>query len=347
MTPTLDRIARWRGVRQAVTRLVIVLMALFFLVVAVLVVPTYLAPRSSFGSAADAVHAQNDARGLMLQGVGGLVLLLGAYVTWRQLQLNRDALENNLRATTAQLKASQDQLTIAQEGQITQRFAQSVDQLGSAQIVVRLGGIYALERIARNSPADAATIGEILSSYIRQHAARPVHGGSEDAPLEGGPVPDHLQVRAADVQAALTVLAKGELQPGVGERLRLMHTDLRRANLWEAQLTGADLEGAHLGWAWMRLARLDRADLTDADLRQADLAGANLEGAGRRTHASLEVRYCRDDGRGSVRDVRGGTGRTRCLRDRPGRTSSGLPGRRPPAARQGRAAGLAPLPDRD
>ena len=279
MTPTLDRIARWRGVRQAVTRLAIVLMALFFLVVAVLVVPTYLAPRSSFGSAADAVHAQNDARGLMLQGVGGLVLLLGAYVTWRQLQLNRDALENNLRATTAQLKASQDQLTIAQEGQITQRFAQSVDQLGSEQIVVRLGGIYALERIARNSPADAATIGEILSSYIRQHAARPVHGGSEDAPLEGGPVPDHLQVRAADVQAALTVLAKGKLQPGVGERLRLMHTDLRRANLWEAQLTGADLEGAHLGWAWMRLARLDRADLTDADLRQADLAGSNLEGA--------------------------------------------------------------------
>ena len=170
MTPTLDRIARWHGVRQAVTRLAIVLMALSFLVVTVLVVPNYLAPRSSFGSAADAVHAQNDARGLMLRGAGGLVLLLGAYVTWRQLQLNRDALDNNLRATTAQLKASQDQLTIgAQEGQITQRFAQSVDQLGSEQIVVRLGGIYALERIARNSPVDAATIGEILSSYIRQH----------------------------------------------------------------------------------------------------------------------------------------------------------------------------------
>jgi hypothetical protein len=42
-----------------------------------------------------------------------------------------------------------------------------------------------------------------------------------------------------------------------------------------------------------------------------------------------------------TRNIRGGTGRTRCPLDRPGRTSSGPPGRCRPVARQGRAAGRA------
>ena len=153
-----------------------VVAAVTFLAVAVLVLPAYLAPRSAFDNDGDAVRAQNDARGMMLQGLGGLVLLLGAYVTWRQYQVNREAMQDNLRATAAHLKAAQDQLVIAQEGQITERFTRAVDQLGSDQLVVRLGGIYALERIAMNSPRDAATIAEVLSSYIRQHAPWPADG---------------------------------------------------------------------------------------------------------------------------------------------------------------------------
>jgi hypothetical protein len=279
MTQTLDRPAGLSVARRVSMSLAVISIALALLAVAIFVLPAHLAPRSSFASAADAVRAQNDARGLMLQGLGGLVLLLGAYVTWRQLQVNRDGLQHNLQTSTAQLKAAHDQLRIAQEGQITQRFAQSVDQLGSDQIVVRLGGIYALERIAANSLPDAATIAEIFSSYIRQYAPRPAGDQTPDGPPEGDRAPDHLQVRAADVQAALSVLAKGSLRPEGDEPLRLLGADLRRANLWKAQLVGADLEGTHLGWAWLRFARLEKADLTAADLRAADLTGANLDGA--------------------------------------------------------------------
>jgi hypothetical protein len=94
---------------------------------------------------------QNDARGALLQGLGGAVLLLGAYFTWRQLSVTR-------------------------EGQLTERFTRAVDQLGSDHVDVRLGGIYALERIARDSDIDRATIGEVLTAYVRGHAplaARP------------------------------------------------------------------------------------------------------------------------------------------------------------------------------
>jgi hypothetical protein len=42
-----------------------------------------------------------------------------------------------------------------------------MDQLGSKEIDVRLGGIYALERIARGSKEDHPQIVEVLTAYVR------------------------------------------------------------------------------------------------------------------------------------------------------------------------------------
>ena len=58
---------------------------------------------------------QNDARGTLLQGLAGGVLLLGAYFSWRQMQLTRQ------------------QLHIAEQGQLTERFTRAIDQLGDDQ----------------------------------------------------------------------------------------------------------------------------------------------------------------------------------------------------------------------
>lgn len=257
--------------------LVFCLLTLALGAVAVFVLPPHLAPRSAFTNAGDAVRAQNDARGVMVQVAGGLVLLVGAYVTWRQLQLSRESMRQTMEATNAQLKAAQDQLTVDRESQLTQRFAQAVDQLGSEQIVVRIGGIYALERLARNSAADAGAVAELLCSYIRQLSARAAGGVADDP--SSAPVPEHLELRAADVRTALFVLKKGTIRPESDEPLRLLGTDLHRAGLDSARLAGVDLQGADLRWAWLRWAHLDGADLSHADLRDAHLDGASLVGA--------------------------------------------------------------------
>src|SRR5712691_8827678 len=74
------------------------------------------------------------------------------------------------------LKATQDKLEVDREAQITNRFTQAIGQLGAElkdgrpNLEVRLGGIYALERIARDSPRDHWTIMEILTAYVRQNA---------------------------------------------------------------------------------------------------------------------------------------------------------------------------------
>ena len=243
---------------------------------AMVLVPDVLAPRGAFASEGDAVRAQNDVRSLVLQAVGGLVVVVGAYATWRQMQINREELNRNLQATAHQLRATQDQLRLAEQAQITERWTRAVGQLASDQPVVRMGGVFAMELIATDWPPSADAIAETLSAFVRQQAARLPSQGSAGAGLPGqGDVP-HLICRASDIQAALTVFGRGTLRPQ-RDRLRLLETDLRRANLYRADLSGADLEGARLSHAWLREARLDDCDLANADLSQVDLQGASLE----------------------------------------------------------------------
>lgn len=75
--------------------------------------------------------------------------------------------------------ATNSQLELARQGQITDRYSTDVDQPGSTSIEVRLGGICALERLMRDSPGDQPTIIEeprlrpsdlILSSPRRERA---------------------------------------------------------------------------------------------------------------------------------------------------------------------------------
>jgi Pentapeptide repeats (8 copies) len=226
------------------------------------------------------LKVQNEVRTTLLQGLGGVVLLVGAYFTYRQVTNSRE-----------QLAHSREQLQIAQQGQITERFTRAIDQLGHAQLDVRLGGIYALERIARDSPADRATIGEVLTAFVRSHAPWPPRlPGQYVATAPIAEVPE-LQVRAADAQASLTVLGRGGFAlpaQGQGDRLDLHAVDLRHASLSgahleEATLSGAHLEeatlsGAHLEEATLSGAHLEQAILGDAHLEQANLRGAHLKG---------------------------------------------------------------------
>jgi hypothetical protein len=174
---------------------------------------------------------------------------------------------------------------LTQEGQVTDRYTKAVEQLGSDKIDVRIGGIYALERIARDSARDHPTVMEVLAAFVREHS---------DEPAE---LPEPVsKIREptlrSDVQAAITVIARRDATRDRGS-IDLMNADLTNAYLYNADLAGvefygADLIRANLINADLAGAKLLGADLTAALLYSADLVGANLADADL-TDADLEA----------------------------------------------------------
>jgi hypothetical protein len=146
-------------------------------------------------------------------------------------------------------------------GQITDRFLRAIDQLGSDNPRVRIGAVFALERIARESPSDRPHIVSTLAALVREQLPATAVGN-------GGYVYVLMQ-RAPDAQAALTVLCRSPLSDDRPESSEIGGLDLSRSDLRRASLKKADLRGANL-WG----SRLENADLRWADLTDSTLSNA-------------------------------------------------------------------------
>lgn len=64
------------------------------------------------------------------------------------------------------LKAQAHTEIDAAERRVTDLYTKAVEQLGSADAAVRLGGLYALERVAQTNPTQRQTIVNVLCAYL-------------------------------------------------------------------------------------------------------------------------------------------------------------------------------------
>ncbi|MFM9369928.1 pentapeptide repeat-containing protein [Streptomyces sp. Da 82-17] len=274
--------------------------ALAVLAVVIVVLPGLVVDRDLGGaqvSAAQRLAAVNNVRTTLVQAVGGAVVLFGAYATWRQLRVNQEG------------------LNATREGQVTDRFSRAVDQLGSENTDVRIGGLYALWRTAEHSERDREAIVSIKAAYLRTHLPWPPHGDAPAADVSVNAVAP-LETRVPDAQVALTGLgvlcehrrpdwlnvSLTDLRRADCDGLWLHHVNfdgacleagsLYRANLTRASFIGATLRHAQLGTAVLHGTRCVEADLRGAQLIRADLAGADLTDADLR-EANLRKARCR------------------------------------------------------
>ena len=203
--------------------------------------------------AKDRIATQNELFKTILQIAGGSVLIIGFYFTWKTIH-------------------------VSQEGQITDRFNKAVDHLGQANMSVRLGGIYALARIASDSEKDAPTVTQILTAFVREATAS-----------------SSLIAPAQDVKSILTLLgsenwAKAtpkDLSECKLHGLELKNADLKNWNFGNADLSEANLEGSLLDGATVSGANLQNAYLRKCSMKAANLTAADLAGCALR-HANLE-----------------------------------------------------------
>jgi len=197
------------------------------------------------------------------------------------------------------------------EGQITDRYTKAIEQLGSSTIDVTIGGIYALERIARDSPRDHPTVMEVLTAFVREHSRE---RWPSSATNESGTETPARTTRP-DVQAAITVIGRRDTRSDRREtrgdrrrqpidltganltRANLSDADLSAARLTGADLTGANLDDAKLTSAHLNGAHLNGAHLDDADLDDADHTGAHLTGALLSSDAVVPEGWQLDDSR--------------------------------------------------
>lgn len=229
--------------------------------------PTYLLPPWAHElDRKDLIQAENSARATLVQTIGGAILLISLLFTWR-----------TLHATLENLEVTQDK-------QITERFTKAVEQLGHEKLTIRIGGVYALERIACESNKDHWPIMEILTSYIRESSSqmraedgktfRKVIATLTDRILNRATqVDEHAVLQLSpDIEAIINVLRRRNSS----HEYKGQSLNLEGANLWGANFTGAELRGARLRGANLQGARFYAAHLEGADLSGALLWGADL-----------------------------------------------------------------------
>ena len=257
--------AFWRKLTGTTTRAISTLVAVVIIIAIPLLIFVPKCQVAGLEDNATRLEREDNARRTLAQMGGGVIGLVVIWITWRRLQ-------------------------VAQEGQVTERFSRAIDHLGNDSLDVRLGGIYALERIARDSRQDHGPVMEILTAYVREHAPwNPPPEDQQPAADDQRPAPppdpgsgddDEPPRLATDIQAVLTILGRRQANyDPPGQKLDLRNTDLRRADLSKAKLQGALLTWANLQRARLRETQLQGADLSWTTLQPSDLTEAQLQGS--------------------------------------------------------------------
>ncbi len=207
---------------------------------------------------------ENEYRKTTAQIVGGLYVLGGFAFTWFQ------------------LVATQHSIVLSEERLVADRYSKAIDQLGQSTTQTRLGGIYALGSISKNSPEYVSIVDNVLASYVKQNC-------HQDSALK------------EELQASIDILTRkqfydfqsGEVKDGINlskvklngfdfnksslRNARLTEADMDRSDFVEADLSGLNANGTTFFRADLDRAIIEHAQLFGADFSQASLVGASVK----------------------------------------------------------------------
>ncbi|MFI7049132.1 pentapeptide repeat-containing protein [Streptosporangium sandarakinum] len=168
----------------------------------------------------------------------------------------------------------------ATERRVTDLYTKAVEQLGSDKAAVRLGGLYALERLAQGNPDHRQTIVNVICAYLRMPYAPP----------EPAPAPDPERDRMEALRAARHRYQAARGGSPLSAEPVPRQEDVDRQGELQVRLTAQRILAAHLRddrpadqrstrpaapafWEGMSV------DLTGATLIDFDLTGGHATGS--------------------------------------------------------------------
>ena len=197
----------------------------------------------------------------------GLITL--AISIWRARIADKQAKASNIQA-----EATIEQIKIAAQSQITDRFTRAIEQLGKSGddiLFLRIGAIQALERIGNDSLGDLPAIIRLLAGFARQTSI----AWYESIRNQEGQV----VVTPLDVAEAVRALARLNGKHLEFLREQEIFIDLSRACLQRLDLPNSNLSGFDFGSCNLSNANLNNANLSDAKLWNANFSNASFWGA--------------------------------------------------------------------
>jgi len=156
--------------------------------------------------------------GTLVIGTGGAVALL---LTARRQRYTELALVHTDRDAT--------------ERRITELYTKAADQLGSDKAPVRLAGLYALERLAQNTPDQRQTIVDVICAYLRMPYTPP----DKQPPAEDAPAEAHTRYENRRQEQQVRLAAQNILS-------RNLRIDDQRPRRWWHRTPVPNWSGIHL-----------------------------------------------------------------------------------------------------
>ncbi|NUW45773.1 pentapeptide repeat-containing protein [Nonomuraea rhodomycinica] len=183
-------------------------------------------------------------------GIGGLAALL---LTARKQWLNELTHRHNERVA----RHSQHD---ADERRVTELYIKAVEQLGGEKAVVRLGGLYGLERLAQNHLQHRQTIVNVICTYLRM----PHHNGT---------------TRAAEEESDTDSSASGQPAQDEEREVRLAAQTLLRNHLLNNNGTSPSEQFWDNVSIDLKGAMLENFSLQDCSVGSIDLSNARFIGS--------------------------------------------------------------------
>ncbi|MER6406043.1 pentapeptide repeat-containing protein [Streptomyces viridosporus] len=269
--------------RHPAVRITLITLGLAVFVVAIWQLPWWLDEKHLAAATPGSAAVVTGMRTALVAVGAGIIAALGLYYTDRNLKHSRAVLEHTQASSTEQAeltraslavteRTAQKQAELSAEQQVNERYVKAIELLSSERITSRLGGLYALERIMRDSAKDHDTVVQVLAAFVRQFAVAP------DSPTE-----TKQRRPPADIQAAMSILGH---RPTRKENfdIDLRHAylrgcELKDCNFASADFSGANLEDTHLTKVDLSQAIFQDAEFSDSYWDEVKLQWAYLSGA--------------------------------------------------------------------